>query len=267
MDGRDVSPNTLGQRPSRQNWQEDCIRGKLPCAHGDSARGLYGLGQRTRRPGLPLDLALHNYGAPNNHKALNQASDYFHDIYGRRHGAASLLKMIEEDIRGRSVHLTSKLPEECFLSAPVHKAICLNGVTPAEVTYRGFAEALAGRAVLLLQDLEGYASDYPTNYDWETEVTAVARLTAKRGWQQFHVMGYSAGASVALGFACSFPDHVQSLSLIEPWFVDNDVSWSKECAKLLESVDAALNLPLQERFAAFLQAFTPEQSLSDRSRQ
>jgi pimeloyl-ACP methyl ester carboxylesterase len=127
------------------------------------------------------------------------------------------------------------------------------------VTYRGFAEALAGRAVLLLKDLEGYASDYPTNYDWETEVTAIARLTAKRGWQQFHVMGYSAGASVALGFACSFPDHVQSLSLIEPWFVGNDVSWSKEYARLLESVDVALNLPLQERFAAFLQAFTPEQ--------
>ena len=75
------------------------------------------------------------------------------------------------------------------MSAPAHKAICLNGVTPAEVTYGGFAEALAGRAVLLLKDLEGYASDYPTNYDWETEVTAIARLTAKRGWQQFQVMG------------------------------------------------------------------------------
>lgn len=25
---------------------------------------------------------VHNHGAPNNHKALNQASDYFHDIYG-----------------------------------------------------------------------------------------------------------------------------------------------------------------------------------------
>jgi pimeloyl-ACP methyl ester carboxylesterase len=145
------------------------------------------------------------------------------------------------------------------LGAPVHKAICLNGVTPAEVTYRGFAEALAGRAVLLLKDLEGYANEYPTNYDWETEVTAIARITEKRGWQQFHVMGYSAGASVALGFACSFPDRVESLSLIEPWFVGNDVSWSQEYARLLESVDTALNLPLQERFAAFLQAFTPEQ--------
>ncbi len=25
---------------------------------------------------------IHNHGAPNHHKALNQASDYFHDIYG-----------------------------------------------------------------------------------------------------------------------------------------------------------------------------------------
>jgi hypothetical protein len=97
------------------------------------------------------------------------------------------------------------------LGAPVHKAICLNGVSPAEVTYRGLAEAVAGRAVLLLKGLEGYASDYPTSYDWETEATAIARVTAERGLQQFHVMGYSAGASVALGFACSFPDHVESL--------------------------------------------------------
>jgi hypothetical protein len=25
---------------------------------------------------------IHNHGAPNHHKALNQASDYFHDVYG-----------------------------------------------------------------------------------------------------------------------------------------------------------------------------------------
>ena len=25
---------------------------------------------------------VHNHGAPNHHKALNQASDYFHDSYG-----------------------------------------------------------------------------------------------------------------------------------------------------------------------------------------
>jgi hypothetical protein len=86
------------------------------------------------------------------------------------------------------------------LGAPVHKAICLNGVTPAEVTYRGIAEALAGRAVLLLKDLEGYANEYPTNYDWETEVTAIARVTAKSGWQQFHVMGYSARRQRRIGF-------------------------------------------------------------------
>ena len=67
------------------------------------------------------------------------------------------------------------------MGAPIHKEICLNGVTPAEVT------------------------------------------------------------------------------LIEPWFVGNDVSWSKEYARFLELVDAALNRPLQERFAAFMQAFTPEQ--------
>jgi creatinine amidohydrolase/Fe(II)-dependent formamide hydrolase-like protein len=37
-----------------------------------------GLGEQ----GFRWVFLVHNHGAPNNHKALNQASDYFHDVYG-----------------------------------------------------------------------------------------------------------------------------------------------------------------------------------------
>ena len=49
---------------------------------------------------------VHNHGAPNNHKALNQASDYFHDVYG-----------------GTMVHLFG--PKPVFLCCGPRRRCCL----------------------------------------------------------------------------------------------------------------------------------------------
>jgi pimeloyl-ACP methyl ester carboxylesterase len=120
-----------------------------------------------------------------------------------------------------------------------HRAICLNGVTPADVTYRSFAAALSVDAELRLKDLEGYAAEFPTAYKLETEVFGISRVARDAGWARFHVVGYSGGASVALAFAGARPQAVLSLSLIEPVFVGNDASWSDEYAALLASIDDA----------------------------
>ena len=79
-----------------------------------------------------------------------------------------------------------------------HRAICLNGVTPAEVTYRPFASALGTDAELRLKDLEGYAADFPMEYNLDTEVRGISRLAMDAKWERFHLVAYSGGASVAL---------------------------------------------------------------------
>ena len=139
-----------------------------------------------------------------------------------------------------------------------HRAICLNGVTPADVTYRPFALALGMNAELRLKDLEGYAADFPMEYNLDTELLGISRLAIDANWERFHLVGYSGGASVALAFAASHPQAVISLSLVEPVFVGNDASWSDEYAALLASLDKALSAPLAERPAAFVRALSPQ---------
>jgi len=54
--------------------------------------------------GLPSDkgvFLVHNHGAPNHHKALNQASDYFHDVYGGTIGASVRLETFVLMLRNR----------------------------------------------------------------------------------------------------------------------------------------------------------------------
>ena len=137
-----------------------------------------------------------------------------------------------------------------------HRAICLNGVTPADVTYRPFALALGTDAELRLKDLEGYATDFPTDYNLDTEVLGISRLAMDAKWERFHLVGYSGGGSVALAFAAAHPESVVSLSLIEPVFVGNDASWSDEYSAFLGSLDEALSAPLATRPAAFFRALT-----------
>jgi pimeloyl-ACP methyl ester carboxylesterase len=137
-----------------------------------------------------------------------------------------------------------------------HRAICLNGVTPADVTYRSFAAALGADAELRLKDLEGYAAEFPIGYSLETEVLGIARVARDAKWARFHLVGYSGGASAALAFAAARPQAVVSLSLIEPVFVGNDASWSDAYAALLASVDDALRAPLEKRPAAFFRALS-----------
>jgi len=137
-----------------------------------------------------------------------------------------------------------------------HRAICLNGVTPADVTYRSFAAALGANAELRLKDLEGYAAEFPIGYKLETEVHGIDRVATDAGWARFHLVGYSGGASVALAFAAARPEAVLSLALIEPVFVGNDASWSDEYAGLLASIDDALRVPLEKRPASFFRALS-----------
>jgi pimeloyl-ACP methyl ester carboxylesterase len=146
------------------------------------------------------------------------------------------------------------IPEPPGREAP--RAICLSGGAPAATTFAPLAEALDGRAHLIPKDLEGYADDFPDDYGPATEVEGIIRAANAAGWERFHLVGQSFGASVALHFACQHPGRVQSLVLNEPPFVGNDVTWSVEYSDLLESLDDALRAPLADRPAAFVRALT-----------
>jgi pimeloyl-ACP methyl ester carboxylesterase len=88
--------------------------------------------------------------------------------------------------------------------------ICLNGVVPARLTFAALAAALGFGE---LRDLAAYQTSLD-GYTLDTELAALSAAIHPR--PAVHLLGYSAGASVALAYAARHPTTVATLTLIEP---------------------------------------------------
>lgn len=125
-------------------------------------------------------------------------------------------------------------------------------VLPAELAFEDLIEALGADVEAIAKDLELYATPTPPEgYSLETEVAGVLRETDARGWERFHLVGYSGGGAAALDLAASKPARLASLALLEPAWAGN---WD------LTPVEAALwkeherlrELPPDEFMPAFM---------------
>ncbi|MDP9182292.1 MAG: alpha/beta hydrolase [Actinomycetota bacterium] len=133
-----------------------------------------------------------------------------------------------------------------------HRALLLPGsVLPAEPAYADLVDALGPEADCCVKDLEVYRSDQPPDaYDLGTEVEGVLREADARGWDRFHLVGYSGGGAAALAVAARHPDRLCSLALLEPaWAGTWD--WSPEHTAFWEQLGAIEGLPAPEFMAAF----------------
>ena len=133
-----------------------------------------------------------------------------------------------------------------------HRVVLLPGsVLPAEPAYAGLVAALGSRADCAVKDLEVYASDTPPDdYGLGSEVAGVLREAGARGWDRFHLVGYSGGGSAALAFAAAHPERLQSLALLEPAW-SGRWEWSPAHVALLAEYDALAQLPDDELMAGF----------------
>jgi pimeloyl-ACP methyl ester carboxylesterase len=107
-------------------------------------------------------------------------------------------------------------------------------VLPAELSYRPLLAALGPDVEPVAKDLEVYATpEPPKNYTLELEVTGVVREANARGWDRFHLVGYSAGGAAALAFAAARPERLASLALLEPAWAGNwDLSDAEKALRL-----------------------------------
>ena len=72
----------LGNDPANTIGRKTVFPGSYPVRMA-TMRAIYmDLATELGEQGFRWIFLVHNHGAPNNHKALNQASDYFHDVYG-----------------------------------------------------------------------------------------------------------------------------------------------------------------------------------------
>lgn len=134
--------------------------------------------------------------------------------------------------------------------------VCLNGLTPAAITFKPLQEVLANTP-LVLHDLAVYSDKLGEDYGLETEFEALEQAIDAAGDDRAHLIGYSAGASVAIGYALSNPRRVRSIAAVEPPFIGNDSSWGNEYRAFLTRLDRALiELQGAERQRAFVRALT-----------
>jgi pimeloyl-ACP methyl ester carboxylesterase len=99
-------------------------------------------------------------------------------------------------------------------------------VLPAELAYGALIAALGAGVEAVAKDLEVYATpEPPQDYSLDDEIEGVLREADARGWERFHLVGYSGGGAAALAFAAARPERLASLALLEPaWAGSWDLS-------------------------------------------
>lgn len=135
---------------------------------------------------------------------------------------------------------------------PVRAILLPGSVLPAQPAYGALIEALGPEVHAAAKDLELYAGDAPPpGWSLDTEIDGVLREADARGWDTFHLVGYSGGGSAALAFTAKHGGRLLSLALLEPaWAGSWD--WSPAHAQLWKQYDQLEALPPQEFMRAFM---------------
>jgi pimeloyl-ACP methyl ester carboxylesterase len=123
-------------------------------------------------------------------------------------------------------------------------------VLPAELAYAALLDVLGDHVEATLKDLEVYAGDQPPeDFSLDVEVEGILREADARGFDRFHLVGYSAGGASSLLFAAANGDRLLSLALLEPAWAGNERSAEEE--PLIEQFRALEPLPDAQYMAGF----------------
>jgi pimeloyl-ACP methyl ester carboxylesterase len=133
------------------------------------------------------------------------------------------------------------------------RVILLPGIVlPAEPAYSALIAALGPDVEAVAKDLEVYGTpEPPEDYSLEVEIAGVLREADARGWQQFHLVGYSGGGAASLAFAAARPERLVSLALLEPAWAGNwDLSPAEKALGL--EFDRLQGLPAEQFMPTFI---------------
>jgi pimeloyl-ACP methyl ester carboxylesterase len=126
-------------------------------------------------------------------------------------------------------------------------------VLPAASAFGELLSALEPDVDAVTKDLEVYAtSTPPPGYSLDTEIAGVLREAQARGWARFHLVGFSAGGSVALAVAAAHPERLWSVALLEPAWTGNWDDASQRHRMLWREYARLADLPQDEYMAAFV---------------
>jgi pimeloyl-ACP methyl ester carboxylesterase len=126
------------------------------------------------------------------------------------------------------------------------------GVLPAEPAYTALLGALGGRVDAATKDLEVYAGEEPPlDFSLDTEVKGILRKADERGFERFHLVGYSGGGAASLAFTTQHRERLLSLALLEPAWAGNERTPAEDA--LMERFRELEPLPHDQFMNGFLQ--------------
>ncbi len=133
-----------------------------------------------------------------------------------------------------------------------HAVMLLPGaVLPAEAAYAALLHVLGERVDAVAKDLEVYAGEQPPqDYGLDTEVAGILREADCRGFERFHLVGYSGGGASSLAFAAVHGSRLLSLALLEPAWAGNERTTAEE--GVIRRLRALNSLPPDQFMSAFL---------------
>ena len=133
------------------------------------------------------------------------------------------------------------------------RVILLPGIVlPAELAYGDLVAALGPEVEAVPKELAVYATpEPPEDFGLEAEIAGVLREADARGWDRFHLVGYSGGGAVSLAFAAARPERLASVALLEPAWAGNSGLSAVEEAFWVEH-DRLERLPADQFMPAFM---------------
>jgi pimeloyl-ACP methyl ester carboxylesterase len=137
---------------------------------------------------------------------------------------------------------------------PSSRVILLPGIVlPADLAYGPLIQALGADLEVVAKDLEVYATDEPPqDYSLDLEVAGVLREVNARGWDRFHIAGYSGGGAAALAMTARHPEGLESVVLLEPaWAGDWDLNPAERA--LWQEYERLVRLPQEQLMRAFME--------------
>ncbi|MEX1102682.1 MAG: alpha/beta hydrolase [Dehalococcoidia bacterium] len=135
---------------------------------------------------------------------------------------------------------------------PFRVLLLPGGVLPAEHAYGALIEALGSDVDAVTKELELYAPEEPPgDYSLDLEAMGILRDADARGWERFHLLGYSGGGAAALAFTARHPERLSSLALLEPAWAGN---WDLSAAEraLWQAYERLEGLPPEQFMSAFV---------------
>jgi pimeloyl-ACP methyl ester carboxylesterase len=142
--------------------------------------------------------------------------------------------------------------ETDWKEAPFRVILLPGSVLPADLAYGALVAALGPVTDAVAKELEVYAtSEAPPDYTLDLEVSGVLHGADERGWERFHLVGYSGGGAAALAFAARHSERLASLALLEPaWAGRWDLSAAEKA--IWREYDRLEALPPDQFMRAFM---------------